>query len=91
MIGVGEQGGRMYDMATTRKPGRPKNPDSKRSQGVDRHTMPRVVYHAPDEMLKAFGKYVSSLKPAVSDAAAHRFILGTFLKERGLLPKDYEL
>ena len=90
VIGVSRWGGKMPLMAD-KKAGRKKDPDSKRSQGVDRHTMPRVVFHAPEEMVEAFGKYVAGLRPRSSDAAALRYILGTFLQEKGYLPKDFDL
>lgn len=41
-------------MATPDKPrrrGRPKDPNSKRSRGEDRHTLPRVVVHLPQSLL----------------------------------------
>lgn len=36
-----------------KRPGRPKEPGSKRSQGVDRHTKPRIVFHLPREIYDA--------------------------------------
>jgi hypothetical protein len=40
-------------MPTPRKRPSRKRPDSKRSQGIDRHTRPRVAFHMPADLAAA--------------------------------------
>ncbi len=47
-------------MESEKKIGRPKDPNSKRSRGVDRHKHPRKVFHLPLELLEALEDYASN-------------------------------
>lgn len=38
---------------------RKKDPKSKRSLGIDRHTLPRVVFHGPDDLIESFKELAS--------------------------------
>lgn len=69
-----------------KKPGRKKDPNSKRSQGVPRHTQPRKAFHAPPELFAALEKYIASTRPQPSESECLRVALEEFLEERGFWP-----
>lgn len=69
-----------------KKPGRKPSPDSKRSQGVDRHAHPRKAFHAPPELFAAMEKYISETRPSPTEAAVLRIALEEFLEKRGFWP-----
>lgn len=69
-----------------KKPGRPVDPNSKRSLGVNRHASPRKVFHLSQELLAAFDEYLSKTKPEPSEASALRLALEEFLEKRGFWP-----
>jgi hypothetical protein len=64
-----------------------KKADSKRSQGIDRHTTPRVVFHMPQDLFDAFQEYMSSLEPASTDSAVMRLALQRYLESKGYWPR----
>lgn len=69
-----------------KKPGRKPSPDSKRTQGVDRHTQPRKAFHAAPELFAAMERYILEARPAPSEAAVLRIALEEFLEKRGYWP-----
>lgn len=76
----------MVAVMAKRKPGRPKQPDSKRQTGVDRHSDPRKAFHAPQELLDALERYRESTAPPPSEAGCFRVALEEFLAKRGFWP-----
>ncbi len=72
------------------KPRGPKpDPKSKRSQGGDRHSLPRKAFHAPPEVFAALNRYVSDQKLETSESAVLRLALTQFLEREGYLnPKE---
>jgi hypothetical protein len=77
-------------MAQDRRPkkrGRPKDPGSKRSRGVDRHAQPRMVFHLEEELLEAVKDYCAAqtVPPDRSDVA--RVALRQFLERAGFWPR----
>lgn len=69
-----------------KKPGRPKEPDSKRQTGVDRHADPRKAFHCSQELLDALERYRDATKPPPSEAGCLRTALEEFLEKRGFWP-----
>jgi hypothetical protein len=69
-----------------KKPGRKQDPDSKRSQGLDRHAEPRLAFHLEQELLDALDAYRSGqrVKPPVSEVL--RTALREFLRREGCWP-----
>lgn len=69
-----------------RKPGRQKDPESKRSQGLPRHKDPRFAFHLERELLDALGAFCDAqkLKPDRSEVA--RLALREFLEREGFWP-----
>lgn len=80
----------MLLMKNEKKRGRAPNPQSKRSQGVDRHTQPRKAFHAPQELFDALNRYIAGARPAPTDAAVLRTALEEFLEKRGFWPPKEE-
>lgn len=78
----------MIVMAKKRGP-RP-NPESKRSQGVDRHANPRKSFHAEPPLFTALEKYVAEASPQPSESAVLRTALIEFLQNRGYWPQAPE-
>ena len=76
----------MLVMSKAKRPGRKPSPDSKRTQGTDRHTQPRKAFHAPAELFAALERYVSESRPAPTEASALRIALEEFLEKRGFWP-----
>jgi hypothetical protein len=66
--------------------GRPKDPHSKRSQGVERHTQPREAFHLSEALAGALTAYCQAqeIPPRRSDVL--RVALTEFLKARGHWP-----
>lgn len=64
-----------------------KNPKSKRSQGEDRHTQPRIAFHYPDDLAKALEDYLASNRPSPSKSEVLRLALEEFLSKRGKWPR----
>ena len=73
-------------MSEKKKPGRKPSPDSKRSQGADRHTQPRKAFHAPAALFAALEAYIATTRPQPTEAAVLRVALEEFLEKRGLWP-----
>jgi len=79
----------MLALMSTRR-GRPKNPDSKRSKGGDRHTKPRKSFHAPESLLRRLDAYRAATRPTPDESECIRTALDEFLTSRGFPagPKD---
>ena len=69
-------------MSTPKRPGRRPDPRSKRSQGIDRHTMPRKVFHGPAELIDRLERYARE-KHGANDSEAIRALLGSALSRAG--------
>jgi len=69
-----------------KKPGRPKEPGSKRQTGQDRHVDPRKAFHVPPMLLAALDRYREATKPTPSEAECLRTALEEFLTKRGFPP-----
>jgi hypothetical protein len=69
-----------------RKPGRPKNPDSKRSKGSNRHKKPRKSFHADPELFAAMDAYRTATRPTPDESEILRTALEEFLVKRGFPP-----
>jgi len=69
-----------------KRPGRKLDPESKRSQGLDRHAEPRIAFHLEEELLAALELYRSRqrVKPPVSEVM--RTALREFLKREECWP-----
>jgi hypothetical protein len=63
-----------------------KNPHSKRSRGEDRHTMPRLAFHMPQELFDAFKAHVESLEPRPHESEVLRVALRRYLESVGAWP-----
>lgn len=72
------------------KPGRRPDPESKRQQGIDRHTQPRKAFHGPPELFAALDRYRAEAKPRPSDSECIRTGLEMFLESKGYWPPDAE-
>jgi hypothetical protein len=70
-------------MDQPKKPGRKRNPDSKRSLGIERHAQPRKAFHAPPALFAALEKFISSTRPQPSESECMRTALEEFLEKRG--------
>lgn len=66
--------------------GRPRDPDSKRSQGLDRHRQPRKVFHGPPELFAALARYCRSQRFPTDEATVMRAALWEFLERAGYRP-----
>lgn len=73
-------------MSTNKKPGRRPNPDSKRQQGVSRHTKPRKAFHAAPELFEAMADYIASTRPQLTDTQVLTTALEDFLQAKGFWP-----
>jgi hypothetical protein len=71
---------------TKKRPGRKKDPESKRSQGRDRHTKPRVAFHLSQELLDALERYCSTTRPRPGKSATLVAALEEFLAAQGFWP-----
>lgn len=71
------------DAKQPKKPGRRRNPDSKRSQGVERHTQPRKAFHAAQKLFDALEEFIASTRPQPSESECFRVALEEFLEKRG--------
>lgn len=60
---------------------KPINPNSKRQQGVDRHLLPRKVYHAPTSLFAALAKFAS--ENGMHESEVNRIAMTEFLRARG--------
>lgn len=68
--------------------GRNKNPESKRSQGVDRHTKPKVSFHPPLLLLEAFDQHIDSIRPETDRTKVLVMLIEEWLQRQGVsLPK----
>ena len=69
-----------------KKPGRKLDPESKRSQGIDRHAEPRIAFHLEEELLAALELYRTRqrVKPPVSEVV--RTALREFLRREECWP-----
>jgi hypothetical protein len=64
-----------------------KDPHSKRSRGEDRHTMPRLAFHMPQELFDAFKAHVESLEPRPHESEVLRVALKRYLESVGAWPR----
>ncbi len=69
-----------------KKIGRPKNPNSKRSLGLDRHVNPREAFHMDPELHDALKQYLASIRPTPDKSATLRAALEDFLEAKGFWP-----
>lgn len=69
------------------KRGPDKKPDSKRSQGIDRHSGPRLTFHVEPELLEALEAYLASLPHAPGRSQVLRDLLRDFLRAKGFFPR----
>lgn len=76
----------MCGMAKKRKRGRPRDPHSKRSKGVDRHQGTRKAIYLDAELLAAMERYITMTEPTPSEAAVIRLALKRLFREAGCLP-----
>lgn len=65
-----------------------KRPDSKRTQGIDRHTKPRLAFHLDARLLAALERYISETKPRPTTTAVVVLALEEYLEERGFWPSS---
>jgi hypothetical protein len=63
-----------------------KKPDSKRSQGVDRHVSPRLAFHLDQSLLAALEQHIESLSPRPSMKATLVAAIEEYLRARGCWP-----
>jgi hypothetical protein len=63
-----------------------KKPESKRSQGVDRHANPRLAFHLDAKLLSALEKHIETLSPRPSMTATLVAAIEEFLTARGCWP-----
>lgn len=68
---------------TPKKPGRKKDPNSKRSLGVNRNVTPRKAFHAQQELFDALERYIAATRPQPSESECLRVALEEFLEKRG--------
>lgn len=73
-----------------KKPGSRKKPDSKRSQGVDRHTQPRLAFHLPADLHSAFKAYLDATEPRPNESEVLRLALKRFLSSVRFWPPTSE-
>lgn len=69
-----------------KKGGRPKEPDSKRSQGVDRHSQPRFAFHLDQQLLDAIGAYCDAQRLVPDKSEVVRLAIREFLEREGFWP-----
>ncbi len=69
-----------------KKPGRPRDPESKRSSGADRHTEPRVVVQMEEELVDALENYRDSLPHKPGRSQIIRDLLRDALRSKGHFP-----
>lgn len=69
-----------------KKPGRPKNPESKGSKGTDRHSQPRFALHMEQELLDALGRYCEAQEIEPDRSAVVRVAIQQFLRSKGFWP-----
>lgn len=67
--------------------GRPRDPESKRSKGGDRHTDPRFALYLEQELLDALDEYRASLPHDPGRSQIVRDSLRDFLRQRGFPKK----
>lgn len=58
----------------------------KRTQKTDRHTQPRMAFHAKAELLAALDRYVADQEPETTGSAVVRLALERFLVSEGYWP-----
>lgn len=76
----------MLVMSEKKPRGRKPDPNSKRSLGVPRHTMPRLVFHAPEAVVAALEAFVAEASPPTNSSSVLREALVEYLTKRGKLP-----
>ncbi len=76
----------MLTMSQPKKRGRKPDPNSKRSQGLPRHVMPRLVFHAPEDVAAALERFVDKASPPTTASSVLREALVEYLTKRGELP-----
>jgi hypothetical protein len=80
-----------------KKPGRPRDPNSKRSLGIDRNTKTRKVFYDEDEifdlidLLCSEGEQSEELPSPDNASVAVRAALREYLEKRGYWPMTGEL
>lgn len=76
----------MLDTMAKKKPGRPKQPDSKRSKGTDRHAQPRYAFHLEQQLLDALGAYCDAQRLVPDKSEVVRLAIREFLEREGFWP-----
>ncbi len=69
-----------------KKPGRPRDPQSKRSLGVNRYVNPRVVFHLDKALYDELKAYCDSARPRPTMASALEAAVEQFLASVGRWP-----
>lgn len=71
----------MATKTENKRVGRPVDPRSKRSLGLDRHHSPRKAFHAPPDLFKAMERYAKD--KGLCEAVVLRMGLAGLLNEAG--------
>ena len=69
-----------------KKPGPRPDPESKRSQGANRHRHPRKAFHAEEELFKVLEEFALQSRPQASESAVMRDALIEYFTARDLWP-----
>lgn len=64
-----------------------KQPDSKRTQGVDRHLKPRLAFHLDQDLLDAMERYIETTKPKPTTTSVIVTAIEEFLTSKGCWPQ----
>ena len=60
----------------------------KKTPTGSRHKQPKLAFHLPDSLYKAFKKHVEGLKPKPNESEVLRTALENYLRDLGALPAD---
>ncbi len=77
-------------MSKANKRGPKPKPDSKRAQGIDRHTKPRKSFHADPALFEAVAAYRLATRPTPSETEIFITAVEEFLERRGHWPPPAE-
>jgi hypothetical protein len=67
-----------------------KRPNSKRTQGLDRHLRPRLAFHLDQALLEALERYIATTRPRPTTTAVLVAALEEYLASRGEWPPAEE-
>ena len=73
-------------MSTNKKSGRKPDPSSKRSQGVDRHVSPRIVFHADPDDYEALLEHLKESSVELKVSSVMRRAMRLYLESVGKAP-----